>query len=76
MNDSTRAHAHAPYSHRHGQFRCLCGAAAPTGIGPWGADGTRGCAACSAPTRETGDLPLCPWHRLISRAESGEVGGR
>lgn len=61
-------HEHKPYSHHPvTRFRCLCGATAPTGVGPWRSDPTTlGCAVCASPTTETGPEPLCSYHRAIS----------
>lgn len=61
----TMPHRHAAYSSHGGQFRCLHGAVAYSGAGPWTVTTTRGCAVCAAPTDEPGQQPLCTWHRSI-----------
>lgn len=61
---SSQAHEHEPYSYHGGIFRCLCGASAFSGAGPWGDDGTRGCKVCAAPTSDPSGA--CEWHRTIT----------
>lgn len=72
MNHDSTTHEHKPYSAYGATFRCLCGAVAYSGVGPWTNDGTRGCSVCAAPTIETGEQPLCRWHRLISPDGGGQ----